>query len=151
MNVTQDSLMTCADRQAIITVFCGSHNSARSLTQQYLRLIVPIFIQKRYSRCSCPFCQRCCAVLTRSANAAALAPIRLTNAASQLPYGSGETKGVLLLRSQAERKAATLRVRQTERPLERCSRTWNTFCQRCCTSTYGQTERKEASFSIKNS
>ncbi len=30
--------------------------------------------------------------------------MRLTNAAAQLPYGSGETKGVLLLRSQAERK-----------------------------------------------
>ena len=44
---------------------------------------------------------------TRLANAAALALIRLTNAASQLPYGSGETKGVLLLRSQTERKAAS--------------------------------------------
>jgi hypothetical protein len=54
-----------------------------------------------------PSRQRCCAVLARSANAAALAPIRLTNAASQLPYGSGETRGVLLLRSQAERKAAS--------------------------------------------
>ena len=41
----------------------------------------------------------------------ALARIRLTNAAAQLPYGSGETKGELLLRSQVERKAATLRVR----------------------------------------
>ena len=40
----------------------------------------------------------------------ALAPIRLANAAAQLPYGSGKTKGVLLLRSQVERKAATLRV-----------------------------------------
>jgi len=28
-----------------------------------------------------------------------LALIRLTNAASQLPYGSGETKGVLVLRT----------------------------------------------------
>jgi hypothetical protein len=54
-----------------------------------------------------PSRQRCCAVLTRSANAATLAPIRLTNAASQLPYGSGETRGVLLLRSQAEREAAS--------------------------------------------
>ncbi|HEY6286692.1 MAG TPA: hypothetical protein VIX20_13595 [Ktedonobacteraceae bacterium] len=42
--------------------------------------------------------------LTRLANAAALAPIRLTNAAAQLPYGSGKTKGVLLLRSQARRE-----------------------------------------------
>src|SRR5213592_760494 len=76
-----------------------------------------------------PSRQRCCAVLTRSANAAALAPIRVTNAAAlflpvlptplrgyccavrqnerQLPSGSGETQGVLLLRSQAERKAAS--------------------------------------------
>ena len=44
---------------------------------------------------------------TRLANAAALALIRLTNAAAQLPYGSSETKGVLLLRSQTERKAAS--------------------------------------------
>jgi hypothetical protein len=75
---------------------------------------------------SCTFCQRrwrvyCCAVrqnerhcavLARSTNAAcaataALACIRLTNAAAQLPYGSGETKGELLLRSQVERKAAS--------------------------------------------
>jgi len=39
-----------------------------------------------------------------------LAPIRLANAAAQLPYGSGKTKGVLLLRSQVERKATTLHV-----------------------------------------
>jgi hypothetical protein len=39
-----------------------------------------------------------------------LVPIRLANAAAQLPYGSGKTKGVLLLRSQVERKAATLCV-----------------------------------------
>jgi len=29
----------------------------------------------------------------------ALAPMRLTNAAAQLPCGSGETKGVLVLRT----------------------------------------------------
>ncbi|HEX6108954.1 MAG TPA: hypothetical protein VFZ02_06025, partial [Ktedonobacteraceae bacterium] len=45
-------------------------------------------------------------VLARSSNAAALALIRLTNAAKPLPYGSGETKGELLLRSRVERKAA---------------------------------------------
>jgi hypothetical protein len=44
-------------------------------------------------------------VLARSSNAAALARIRLTNAASQLPYGSGETKGELPLRGQSEREA----------------------------------------------
>ncbi len=42
--------------------------------------------------------------LTRPANAAALAPIRLTNAAAQLPSGSGETQGELVLRTQAGRK-----------------------------------------------
>jgi hypothetical protein len=46
-------------------------------------------------------------VLIRSTNAAALALIRLTNAAAQLPYGLGEAKGELVLRTQAERKAAT--------------------------------------------
>jgi hypothetical protein len=44
-------------------------------------------------------------VLARSSNAAALALIRLTNAASHLPYGSGETKGELPLRGQSEREA----------------------------------------------
>jgi hypothetical protein len=44
----------------------------------------------------------------------ALARIRLTNAAAQLPYGSGETKGELLLRSQVERKAATYRSVRTQ-------------------------------------
>ena len=42
-------------------------------------------------------------VLIRSTIAAALAPIRLANAAAQLPYGSGKTKGVLVLRTQVER------------------------------------------------
>ena len=37
----------------------------------------------------------------RPANAAALALIRLTNAAAQLPCGSGETQGELVLRTQA--------------------------------------------------
>jgi hypothetical protein len=40
----------------------------------------------------------------RPANAAALALIRLTNAAAQLPCGSGETQGELVLRTQAGRK-----------------------------------------------
>jgi hypothetical protein len=44
-------------------------------------------------------------VLVRSANAAALAQIRLTNVAKPLPYGSGETKGELPLRGQSEREA----------------------------------------------
>jgi hypothetical protein len=44
-------------------------------------------------------------VLARSSNAAALARIRLTNGASHLPYGSGETKGELPLRGQSEREA----------------------------------------------
>src|SRR5260370_34973261 len=60
-------------------------------------------------------CRRLMMARTRLANAAALALIRLTNAAAQLPYGSGETKGVLLLRSQTERKAASAyALRQVE-------------------------------------
>jgi len=38
---------------------------------------------------------------SQPANAAVPALIRLANAAAQLPYGSGETQGELLLRSQA--------------------------------------------------
>src|SRR6266702_803977 len=60
----------------------------------------------------------------------ALALIRSANAAARL-----------LLRSQAERKAATLRVRQDER---RATAAQSAEMQG---STCGQTERKEASFS----
>src|ERR1700693_2704752 len=49
-------------------------------------------------------CRRLMMAPTRLANAASLALIRLTNAASQLPYGSGETKGELVLRTHASRK-----------------------------------------------
>ena len=38
-------------------------------------------------------------MLTRSETLLWLALIRLTNAAAQLPYGSGETRGVLVLRT----------------------------------------------------
>src|SRR5712692_5471713 len=58
-------------------------------------------------------------VLARSSNAAALALIRLTNVASQLPYGSGETKGELPLRGQSERKAGSCPF---------CQRRWRVYC-----------------------
>jgi alanyl-tRNA synthetase len=46
------------------------------------------------------------------------APIRPANAASQLPYGSGETKGELVLRTQAGRKeSATLSTEKEQRLL----------------------------------
>jgi hypothetical protein len=49
---------------------------------------------------SLQFRQRATLAPIHLVNAAAPALIRLTNAASQLPYGSGETKGVLVLRTQ---------------------------------------------------
>jgi len=52
-------------------------------------------------------------VLARSANdagASTAVQSGRTKGTSQLPYGSGETIGELVLRTQAERKAATLRV-----------------------------------------